>query len=391
MNAMQLGIIRLLQSAITGEKLTLPEGFSLEAAQDCIKRHHLYAPIYAGAVHCGIPTSQPLMQALFQHYCRELLVSEGQMQAVQQLFQAFDEAQIDYLPLKGCNMKALYPKPELRPMSDADILIRMEQYAQIRPLMQKLGYLEMYESDHELAWKCNKLHVELHKRVIPSYNYDYFAYFGDGWRLAERDSECRYRYSDEDAFVYLVVHFAKHYRDGGIGCRHVLDLWVYRRSHPLLNEAYIHAELEKLQLATFYQNMRSLIACWFEGGNANEIADFMTDFIFDSGSWGKWENHILSHQLRAAPKAAQPSGSKIRLFFKIVFPTAKLIEKRYPILEKHPRLLPIMWPVRWIDVLLHRPAVLRTKQRELQLVNDDSVSAYQAALHFVGLDFHFEE
>ena len=34
----------------------------------------------------------------------------------------------------------MYPKTEMRVMSDADILIRTEQYDKIRPIMVELGY-----------------------------------------------------------------------------------------------------------------------------------------------------------------------------------------------------------------------------------------------------------
>ena len=56
--------------------------------------------------------------------------------------------------------------------------------------MQNLGYSEGSESDHELIWrKGNKILIELHKRIIPSYNKDYYAYFGDGWQLATQKTK----------------------------------------------------------------------------------------------------------------------------------------------------------------------------------------------------------
>ena len=41
-------------------------------------------------------------------------------------------------------MKALYPAPELRVMGDADVLIRLEQYEKIVPLMEKMGFVMFY-------------------------------------------------------------------------------------------------------------------------------------------------------------------------------------------------------------------------------------------------------
>ncbi len=97
--------------------------------------------------------------------------------------------------------------------------------------MNRLGYLPGVESNHEYVWdKKNMLHVELHKMLIPSYNKDYYAYFGDGWRLAKKYDGSEFKMSDEDTFVYIFTHFAKHYRDAGIGIRHITDIYVYLKS-----------------------------------------------------------------------------------------------------------------------------------------------------------------
>lgn len=390
MNDLQRGVLTLLRSAITGERLALPEGFSLEDAAPVIKRHHIASLVYTGAAQCGIPTNTPLMQELFRQYCRIMMQSERQMQAVQRIFEAFDAAKIDYLPLKGCNMKALYPKPELRVMGDADILIRVEQYDRIRPIMLELGFEEQVESDHELIWHSNDLHVELHKRLIPSYNKDYYAYFGDGWRLAKSNANTRYALSPEEEFIYQFAHFAKHYRDGGIGCRHVLDLWVYRRAQPGMNERGVEAELRKLQLWEFYQNICKLVAVWFESGKEDEKTRFMTDFIFSGGSWGTWEMHALSAQVKKAKSAGSIRRGRLATIRTTIFPSAEAVSHRYPIVKKAPWLLPVIWPVRWASVLLFRRKNLQIKSRELQYASADKIQAHQQALNYVGLDFHFE-
>ena len=64
MNTMQQGVITLLRSAITGEKLALPEGFDLEGAYPELKKHHMDAMLYEGAVRCGISKQLPVMQQL---------------------------------------------------------------------------------------------------------------------------------------------------------------------------------------------------------------------------------------------------------------------------------------------------------------------------------------
>lgn len=389
MNEIQRGVLTLLKSAVTGQALPLPEGFSLEEAMPVIKKHQIVPLAYEGAVNCGVDTKSPPMQQLLQWYCQSLLFSEQQMLDVERIFAAFDANGIDYMPLKGCNMKKRYPKPELRQMGDADILIRMEQYSKIRPIMQQLGFEEKQESDHDLTWQSKRLHLELHKRLIPSYNKDYYAYFGDGWCLAKQQAGSRWAMSPEDELIYLFTHFAKHYRDGGIGCRHLLDLWVYRRSCKDLQEAYIRKELKKLQLDVFYDNICRVLAVWFGDGQPDEITRQITRFLWDSGSWGQQISHVLSVELKNAP--ARSRHARRNAFLRTIFPDAQQIQYRYPILQKAPYLLPVIWPVRWVDILLFRGNQIQARRKVLQTVTDDSVEAYRRSLERVGLAFRFEE
>ena len=389
MNTLQWGILLMLKSAVTGESYPLPEGFSLEDALPIIKKHHLTTLVYQGGSCCGLNEMSPAMLELLQGYCKQMMRSEAQVTAIEKLCAVFEEKGIDYMPLKGCNMKGRYPKPELRIMGDADILIRTEQYEAIRTVMESLGYTPVVESNHEYVWKSPELLLELHKRLIPSYNEDYYAYFGDGWRLAKRHESFRYAMTPEDEWIYLFTHFATHYRDGGIGCRHVLDLWVYLRSCPGLDADYIRRELGKLRLLEFYENVRRLLDLWFgQGAEDNRLA-MMTDFIFDSGSWGKWESHVLAAEMKNRAAAGSSRAGRIRSVCQLLFPSARSMALRYPILEKMPWLLPVMWPVRWVDAALFRRERVMRKHQAFRSATAEKVDGYQRAMNYVGLDFHF--
>ena len=79
---------------------------------------------------------------------RLLVIGDGEYRA------AFEKNGIAHMPLKGILMKQLYPRPDMRIMGDADILIRVEQYEKIKPLLEELGFAEKLESDHELICRC---------------------------------------------------------------------------------------------------------------------------------------------------------------------------------------------------------------------------------------------
>lgn len=389
MKQSHIGILTLLKSAIIQQKIALPEGFQLQDADDHINRHHIASLIYEGALLCNIPQNDIRLLQLFQKYCKALQVSERQLRELERIYNAFEENGIDYMPLKGCKMKALYPKPELRNMGDADILIRTEQYDKIRSVMQSLQFTEGEETVHELVWKSDALYLELHKHLIPSYNRDFYGYFGEGWARAKLLRGTQYTMTPEDEFIFLFTHFAKHYRDGGIGCRHVVDLWVYLRSHPELDLDYIQTELKKLQLLDFYRNIRRLISTWFEDQESDSRTDFLTEFIFASGSFGQIENRVLSRAVRDANHSVLGFSGKLLYLWQTAFPGIKILREKYTILKKHPYMLPLVWLIRPFYKVLFEWRSLRQQQRNLAAFDEDGMENHQKMLHYVGLDYNF--
>ena len=386
MDKIQQGIITLLKSAITGECYALPEGFSLDEAMDQIKRHHVIPLCYDGALRCGISAKEPLMKQLFAGYCQSLLKSEAQLREVERVCTAFDENGIDYMPLKGCNMKALYPKHELRVMGDADILIRNEQRPEIVKAMNGLGFENTENSDHELVWKSSALYLELHKHLVPSYNQDLYSFFGDGWRLAKHEVNNRFRMSPEDEYLYVFIHFLKHYRDGGIGLRHMTDLWLFRRTYPELDISYIETKLENFSLLTFYKNILRTISVWFEDAELDEKSAFITDVIFASGSFGSLENRAAALSNRSVGEDEDIRSAKLRYFIKTLFPPVKAIEGDYPILETHPRLLPVVWVYRPFYKLLFERHDVKKQLRFMNSMSQENLDSHRRQLEYVGLD-----
>ena len=391
MTVTQKGIVALLKSAVTQEKEALPEGFSLEEAYPLVKKHHMATLIYDGAVCCGIDRKSEVMGNLFRDYLQALRVSERQMEQVGRIFAAFEENNIDYMPLKGCKMKAFYPKPELRIMGDADILIRMEQYERIKPIMCALGFEPKKESDHELVWQNDALYLELHKRVIPTDHMDLYIDGQNGWEYAKQNVGNRYSMTAEDEFAYLFSHFTKHYRIGGIGCRHMVDLWIFLRSHPDMDEVAVREELKRAKLLEFYENIRSTIAVWFEAEPATDMTDFLTDFIFSSGSWGTVESNAMSRAVRFSKHVPNQKDGRWAYIRQTLFPSKDMLhfKYQYKFLNRAPFLLPLVWVIRIFDKLLFERGVLKRQRKSLKRVSQENISDAQKALNYVGLDYNF--
>lgn len=391
MTITQCGLLTLLKSAITGEKLSLPEGFSLEDADGIISGQGLVTLAYVGADNCGISPETELMQRYRKQYFQALLYSEKQLRAVEQICHAFEEHSIDYMLLKGCNLKRLYPQPELRMMGDADILIRTEQYGKIRPVMEELGFSEEEETHHELTWRRADLYLELHKCLFPSVRSEFYPYFGDGWDRAVKQENSRYTMRHEDEFVFLFTHMAKHYSGSGIGSRQFLDLYVYRRAYPQMDEAYVEDAMAQIHLLEFYRNIRKLLAVWFDGEEPDEKTEFISRYILSGGSWGDMETRIYSEEARKIGAYGPIKHTRAKAMCKAIFPPLEKMQHEYSILLKFPYLYPLFWIPRWVKGILCRPGQIIKKMTMLQKMTDEKALARQRDLSYVGLDFHYNE
>lgn len=383
-------LIRLLRGGIKDEKCILSESFALEKYQPLIKRQKLVPLIYPGAVACGVSTGDPLMQRYFMEYCRHMLRSEAQMKMLESVFAAFQKNNIDFLPLKGCILKELYPKPEMRAMADADILIREDQLRDIHVVMKELGFVRESENHHTANYRNDALYVELHKSPVPPDDGDYFAYYGNGWHLAVQAAGCQYRMRPEDTFLFLLTHLARHYRGAGIGCRQIVDLYVYRRAFPDMDENYLAGELEKLRLTAFYLNALRLLRVWFEDETMDPVTRHMTQFVFSGGVWGAGESGELSRAVKTAKKRGKTDHAALRSYWDAFFPSKSFLQYRYPILNRLPWLTPLIWPLRWMDILLFRKQRIRKRLAQLQIVDKQTTERYHQELELVGLDFYFE-
>ncbi len=322
---------------------------------------------------------------------RTAMVAAKQETVAEELCDLFEENGIDYLPLKGCILRSLYPSPELRSMGDIDVLIRVKQYKRIRSILMEYGFQEGYESDHEYAWDRNGVHIELHKRLIPSYNKDYYAYYGDGWQLAKpTDQPYRYEMSHEDTLIYLFTHFAKHYRDSGVGIRQALDLYVYRKAYPNLDESYIVEKITQLQLNRFYENTMHMLDVWFGNAEHTEASQLISDRLFASGVFGTHENSLQSTMLKQVNRQGSVKKARVAKWVRRIFPPLNTMHRLYPPLRKVPVLLPFLWVHRTMHILLHKRYRFAEYHQEDGMLDNETVERYHEMLRKSGLDFNFK-
>ena len=285
--------------------------------------------------------------------------------SAEKIMKSFDESKIEYVPLKGIVAKDYYPNKFMRQMSDIDILIHEKDYEnKIKPIMKEMNFTEGHRTDYEIHWIKGNSNIEFHDKLIPNYNKDFYQVIGDGWEWIKKHSN----------FEYSFLHFAKHYRDSGIGIGHFVDL-------ELLWE---NADLEVFNLGKFSSNIRKTLDCWFGDVEFSDIELFITNKIFESGQFGKKEVHLSSSNI----KKLKNSGGNVKVaktkdLFLLIFPTWQSWIERNPLLRKLPFLLPFFWIARLVSSPFKGNINGLVKKNRSIGADDD----YSKQLEFVGIDY----
>lgn len=380
-------MLRLMGAVVSGASLPAPPSDINWDQMYAISKYHNVANIVAYAVSIeDYPMENEIKQKFLKNMFDAVLLDENQKKEFNALFEAFEENGIKYMPLKGLNLKKLYESSDMRNMSDGDILICENDRDKISTVMQKLGYQFKKESNHELIYvKEPFINVELHKMLIPSYNDDLYAYYGDGWKLANREAETlRYKLNAENEFIYILAHFAKHYRDGGAGIKYILDIWLYLKKNKV-DLDYVKIELEKLGLLSFGENIIKLTKVWFENSPSDELMADMTNYIIDSGVYGNAKNKALVTQMREN-SAENIEKRKKNTKFRLIFPTMEHMRRNYTILNKHPYFIPFFWIWRIIRVLIGKTD--RNTLKKFEYITSENLCAFDLHMKKVGLDIY---
>lgn len=273
------------------------------------------------------------------------------------LFERLNEAGIWYLPLKGIVLKDCYPRYGMREMTDNDILCDGSRMAEVRQVMESLGYrCESYgEWNHDIYQKPPVLEFEMHHSLFAENNTPVLAeYYAGVFERLVLQSGCEYAFTDEDFYIYMLAHTYKHYSNYGTGLRSLLDIYVYLSSHAKLDFDYIGKELEKLRIFEFEKRSRALALKLFRLRPLDEPdAELLSHYLYSTtyGSVQRGEYNQLTRELDG--KDTKPA--KAKYLFDRVFIRGPLLEKKYPFYSRHKFLLPLLYIYRPFKGLLKHP------------------------------------
>ena len=386
-------VISIIKSAMTKQPLDLPEVVDLEEIYKFGQSAQILPLLYHGLQAMPNLFDTLIGLKFFKSSMNYANLAEMQMKELEKVCKALDDKEVSYMKLKGSIIKRYYECPEMRTMGDADILIKLDEREKLQKACEEIGYFQVSETDHELIYESEekKLSIEFHKWLIPSYNKDFYEYFGIGWDFAKKveGKNSEYEMSDEDFFVYIFAHFAKHYRDSGVGIKYITDFYLVKKFKPDLDFEYINEKFEKLQILKFWNNINRLLDVWFNDKESDEVVDYLTVKMFGSKTFGDETHRFKSNALKDTNAGKSKFWLKLKHLWNMVFLPYKSMKLIYPSLEKAPYLLPFMWIRRWIEVLLFRRKNIKQNMKNIRSINEKEINEHKNELIFVGLDYNF--
>ena len=288
-----------------------------------------------------------------------------------------EEQGIWHIPLKGAVLNDMYPCFGTREFADNDILYDGAYSDSVKEWMISQGYKmrnDSYVAD-EFA-KPPLYNFEMHSTLFRERKgaENRIAFYKGMLerKVPEKGKKFSFRMSNEDFYIYFIIHAHKHYDARGTGLRTVADEYVIMHCDKLrFDREFVDSELKKLGLTEFEATLCSLAEKLFsfpeKAYNARETLNGdehkMLNLILTCGTFGKMDNMIKKE---LDPDSESKNLSKRKYYLKRIFPGVSRYRYTNPFVYKHKIVYPFFWVYRTtVYPIAHR----RELKKEINAVN----------------------
>lgn len=300
-----------------------------------------------------------------------------------QIKKALSKDFVPFLSLKGPLIRKLYPSPEMRTMADLDIIVQKKDLKKVKNIMMSLGYVVKQQGgNHDIYYKKPFMNVEIHRNMIDK-SYELSKYYKNIWTKAilKDNFSTEHILSDEDTYLFIIAHSAKHYGAGGTGIRSVCDIYFYLKAFKNLDDNYIRNELSNLHLTKYEHHLKSLALGWFEHEPLQEEDIIVGEYMLHSGVYGVQRNAVVS-SIALESEVRSLRYRKWKFLLKRAFPSYQNMKSLFPSLTYLPFLLPLFYFYRIIKALLLGKVVSQTY--ELKKIKEVDVKSHQKIKEITG-------
>ena len=381
-------LIELLRAALTGQKAKeKPTGVSWENVFTLAKIHKVEAmTAYSLDTLQELPEKEVLKTWKEEKNLTLFKVLHFDLER-EEIFGEMEKEGLSYLPLKGILISDYYPEKGMRSMADNDILYgfversdkgeyrivgtnKEEQRKNVEKaqnsmvnIMTGRGYsVENLVGNHDSYHKRPFYNFEMNRRLVSSCS-SFEEYYKNPWKRAIKNSEnpYSYRFSDEDEYLFILVHAFKHFDGSGCGVRLLSDIYVFlRKKEHSLNWAYVESELELLVLKDFESQVRGLAdAIFVENRSLTEEEQTFLDFLLGCGIYGRADVRVMQKVKKIEDdETCSELSAKFRYIKERLFPDEKMMKDYFPFFYGKPYLMPVLLLYRVVKGMLLHPKKL---------------------------------
>ena len=324
----------------------------------------------SGPYRPDVHIMNPWKASVFQRGLRQLL----SFQELNHVLQESQKKGLHPVVFKGIALAALYPEPNMRFSSDADILISPAESPAMEALLQKLGYsyVDSASKDHVPVYKISGanrfLKIELHDCLWEDYT-GLQANLLEQLQLAAPETllqttACNIPITTlgyEQHLIYQIFHIAKHFSFEGLPLRYLTDLTLYINAyHNEINSSHFWSVMKQLKYDVFcdaifkicihYLGMNeALLSKEYKNYPLNEtlLMDILTAGKEAGTAVEAWASTdtLLRYLMRNTQATQNHFSQKIHMFF----PSPSELKDKFSYAKKYKILLPIAWVHRFIS------------------------------------------
>lgn len=300
------------------------------------------------------------------------------------VFSALSANGINFVKLKGVVLKDLYPMAYMRTYIDVDLFVSPEDRIKAKDIMLGLGYeLEGSIDYHDEYNKDDFFLFEFHSPLV-SPKSQFYSLFEDVFSKSVEVNKGEFEFKSEYCYLYILFHIYKHFRVNGCGIRGFVDLYLFRKAHPDMDNSLIDRILDEQGLTEYYARVCRIIAIFFENEMSDENFDEIAGFIFKSGEYGRSE--LIKTTYFSSNKTIYVSPSdRLKFLMECYFPGIDVMKNRYPVLEKAPVLLPICWIRRGFYTIFHKREALKEHKETVRSIDSYEIKEAKHVHELIGI------
>lgn len=281
-----------------------------------LSRYHkvegmIYEQLYSSDIISKM--SKELVKSLKSITIYSGVVQIRNMNMLESVFKALNDADIPFIGLKGIVLRDMYRHPEHRAMCDADIVVSKTNLKRASDILESLGYsLSEEDSEYHYRYTHHRLPViEMHWGITGNEEMD-----NDIWNTSTKmkfGQATMLLMEDKYQLCHLILHMAHHLEGLGFGIRQLMDFALYIKvNYTRIPWDEVKECTEKLDIYRFTQ---ALLEASEKVFGINVPVEFSSKEVANSSNVDLFINDIVTGGVYGRASQDRMIGASININF----------------------------------------------------------------------------